>query len=207
MTPLNGHQIRKLTGIGAAGMAAALTAALGTGTATAAAPITFKYNIEGVAHVVKMNTDIPINAIYTVNMDVATGKFTGEFKQKAPEHVKYKAFGQFDTDLDVEFPQEGETAGEIKDGKVDMTLPLQIKLTNVVAMGFPLGVGDNCVLKEPTTIPMASTSPFNPNQGGELAGSFTLPEFADSCGPSTFVINMNAPGPDNTSNVKLTRIP
>src|SRR5437764_3754665 len=132
---------RTLAGTGALGMAVALTSVFGMPVA-AAAPIPLKYDVQGAAHVVKMNTDIPIDATYALNFGVSTGKFDGEFKQKEPAHVKFKAFGSFDSELDVEFSQAGPSGGQFKDSKVTMDLPLQVKIRNLVAVGYPGMVGE-----------------------------------------------------------------
>ncbi|WP_020668691.1 hypothetical protein [Amycolatopsis nigrescens] len=198
----------KLASVATVVLAAGLVGGVLTGTANAA-PLKLKYKVTGAAHVVKMNTDIPIDATVDVELDLASGNFTSKFKQDTAPHVAFKAFGTFDSELDVEFFEAAPSSGKFVGGKVEnFTLPLQIRLKNLTALGFPLLVGDACEQKEAPTLTLGSTGPFDPAKGGDLATTtpYTLSEWSDACGFSTFLINMNSAGPDNTANVKLAKV-
>ncbi|WP_158892997.1 hypothetical protein [Amycolatopsis anabasis] len=198
---------RRLGGIAAVGAAAALVCGVLTPGTAAAAPLQLKYKVTGSAHVVKMNADIPIDATVDVTFDVASGNFTSKFKQDSAPHVKFKAFGAFDSEVDVEFFEAAPSSGKITAGKVDFTLPLQIRLKNITALGFPIGGGDECVQKQAPELKLHSTGPFNPTVGGDLESEpYALSEWTDGCGPLTFLVNANSTGPDNAAKVSLKAV-
>jgi hypothetical protein len=51
-------------------------------------------------------------------------------------------------------------------------------------------------------IKLASLPGFNPLKGGKLAGTYTIPPFAN-CGLATALLNATVPGPGNTITLKL----
>ncbi|GAA2785181.1 hypothetical protein [Saccharopolyspora taberi] len=199
-------QRKAVGGVAALGTAAALVGAVVT-PGTAEAAIDLHYKVSGTAHVVKMNADIPIEGVVDVQLNGATGEFTSQFRQTSVPRVKFKAFGTFDSEVDVEFFESAPSHGKIQNGKVAFDLPLQIRLQNITAIGMPFGGGPDCVQKQPPSLVLNSTTPFVPAEGGELASApYALSEWSDGCGQFTGLINMNSTGPDNTAQVKLTNI-
>ncbi|KAA5827149.1 hypothetical protein F1721_29650 [Saccharopolyspora hirsuta] len=195
----------KTAGTAALGTAAALVGTL-LGPGSAAAAIDLSYEVSGTAHVVKMNADIPVEGVIDVQLS-PTGEFTGKFRQTNVPRVKFKAFGAFDSEVDVEFFEAAPSRGKIENGQVDFELPLQIRLQNVTALGVPIGGGPDCVQQQPPSLVLKSTTPFVPAEGGELASApYELSEWSEGCGPLTGLINMNSTGPDNTAEVKLTHV-
>ncbi|WP_216215350.1 hypothetical protein [Amycolatopsis aidingensis] len=199
-------KIRTMASVAAVGASAALVGGVLSPGVAAAEPLELSYTVTGSAHVAKMNTDIPIEATVDVQLDLKTGEFDSQFTQTSVPHVKFKAFGMFDSELDVEFYEAAPSSGTFKAGEVDFTLPLQIRLKNLTAMGFPLMVGENCVQQQPPTLNLSSTDEFIPTEGGSLETSepYTLSEWSEDCGFSTFLINMNSAGGNNTAQVTLT---
>jgi hypothetical protein len=197
------HRWGVLTAVGAV---LALAATLIT-TTTASAAVNLKYTVTGSAHVVKMGTDIPVEGTVDVQLDATTGNFTSKFTQTAPVHVAFKAFGMLDTTVDVEFFEAAPSSGKIVQGKVDFTLPLQIRLRNINSIGLPIGGGDKCVQTQPPTLVMHSVGTFEPTVGGDLESDpFTVSTWVDApdaCGVLTGLVNESSSGPDNTAKVTL----
>ncbi|WP_232292735.1 hypothetical protein [Saccharopolyspora erythraea] len=186
---------RRISGIAAVGTAAALVGGL-VNPGTAEAAIDLHYKVTGTAHVVKMNADIPIEGEVDVQLNGATGEFTSKFRQTSVPRVKFKAFGMFDSEVDVEFFEAAPSHGKIAGGNVTFDLPLQIRLQNISAVGFPIGGGPDCVQQQPPTLSLKSTSPFVPAKGGDLAGApYALSEWSQGCGGFTGLVNMNSTGP------------
>ncbi|GAB3501923.1 hypothetical protein [Amycolatopsis cihanbeyliensis] len=201
-------KIRTMASVAAMGATAALVGGvLSPGVAAAQDDrLELSYNVTGSAYVAGMDSNIPIEATVDVQLDLKTGDFDSQFTQTSVPHVKFKAFGMFDSELDVEFYEAAPSSGTFQAGEVDFTLPLQIKLRELTALGFPLMVGENCVQQEPPTLNLGSVDEFIPTEGGSLetVEPYTLSEWSEDCGFSTFLINMNSAGGDNTAEVTLT---
>ena len=86
-------------------------------------------------------------------------------------------------------------------GAVATTSKIILKLTSMSVAGVPVPVPANCQTS-PATIKLKSQKGFNVVNGGNLAGTYTIPDFS-GCGVLTPVLNLTIPGSGNTIALKL----
>src|SRR5579875_3150560 len=69
--------------------------------------------------------------------------------------------------------------------------------------GLPVPVGNSCESATPAVVTVTSQSGFSIVNGGTLAGTYTIPPFANCGLLITPVLNLTVPGPGNTISLKL----
>src|SRR5579875_3614664 len=161
------------TMVGAAASLLAVAGALATtGTAKADTTVTFKYAVTGTTH------------LATPNADVSLG----------PGHLTSTA------DLN----NDGPTTGTIdpNTGAVTTTSNITMKITKLVVAGLTQPIGSSCETSTPVSVTVNSQPGFNILKGGNLAGTYTIPDFAN-CGLETLLINLTVPGSGNTITLTL----
>ncbi len=177
--------------------AVALTGVL-LGATTAVAEPVFTYDVtKGSSTINKLNASLALGPGKLVaDLDGATGNFTSKITLP-PAQGSFKIFGIFPTTATVTMTEATDTVGTLIDGVVDANAKINIKLSDVKAIGFiPLLVGDKCQTKTPAQIHLHSAPDFNPLEGGDLLATYTIPEFAN-CNLATGILNGLIPGPDN----------
>ncbi|MET0131985.1 MAG: hypothetical protein ABW215_00175 [Kibdelosporangium sp.] len=182
--------------------ALALTGVLLVGGTAAADPI-FNYDITtGTSTIKKLNSNLPLGpGNLVVDLDGASGNFTADLGLP-PAQGKFTLLGIFPTTATIVLEEAQPTVGTLVDGVVESHSKVTIRLKDVKAVGLPLFVGDNCRTKTPADIVMHSAPEFNPLEGGDLVGTYTIPEFVD-CNLSTLLLNGLIPGPDNKITLTL----
>lgn len=184
-------------GIATAGAASASTAS------TARSGLTVKYKVAGSTFLKSVNTTAklgPGTLKSTVNLK--NGKLTASLSLP-PASVSFKEFGLVPVSATTEFVQDGPTTGQlnISTGAVSTTSKIILKLTSMTVAGVPVPVPSSCQ-SAPATIQLASLKGFSVVNGGNLAGTYTIPDFS-GCGLLTPVLNLTIPGSGNTIALKL----
>lgn len=181
-------------GIATAGAASASAASSG---------LTVKYKVTGSTFIKSVNTTVslgPGTLKSTVNLH--NGKLTASLTLP-PASVSFKEFGLVPVSATTEFVQDGPTTGQlnVNTGAVSTTSKIILKLTSMTVAGVPVPVPSTCQ-SAPATIQLASLKGFSVVNGGNLAGTYTIPDFS-GCGLLTPVLNLTIPGSGNTIALKL----
>jgi hypothetical protein len=85
---------------------------------------------------------------------------------------------------------------------VDSVSHITLQLVDLKVAGIDIPVGPSCETSTPAVISAASQPGFSIVKGGNLAGSYAIPQFAN-CGLATVLINLTIPGPGNTLTLTL----
>ncbi|TDP95174.1 hypothetical protein [Labedaea rhizosphaerae] len=194
-------RLRKLATV-AVGLAVGAAAALvGTGTASAA-PITLTYDVTGVTHIKKTDSDITLGpGALKSTLNAPDPTLTSELTLPTA-HSKFNALGFLPTSADIDFLPDGPAIGTVSATQVTATAQVTIRVHNVWSGGLPVIVGSNCKTEVPATISLVSQPGFNVLIGGDLTGTYTMPEL-DNCLLVTGLLNALIAGPDNTINLHL----
>jgi hypothetical protein len=121
-----------------------------------------------------------------------------------PATGSFNELGLVPVTATTKFINKGATKGTINDttGAVQTTSNVILKLTNVTIGGISVPVGTSCETSSPASITVNSDPGFSIIAGGNLSGSYTIPQF-QNCGLSTAIINLTLPGPGNTITLTL----
>ncbi len=196
----------RVAAVTAAG-ALALAAVPAAGADAAPGDLTVTYDAVGVTHIAKPNNDIPIGPTTLVTTVSATGAITGSL-DLPPTKTTFSVLGFIPVSATVTFIPVGKgggVTGTLKPGKVRTKAKFILRLTDVTVAGIPAGVGTTCQSTTPAIIPIATPvgEKFSIIDGGNLAGTYTIPPFAN-CGLTTSIINLLIPGPDNTLKITIS---
>jgi hypothetical protein len=77
-----------------------------------------------------------------------------------------------------------------------------MQIVSLSIAGIPVPIGPACESSTPAAIKVASQPGFNILKGGNLAGTYAIPQFAN-CGLVTPLINVTLTGPGNTITLHL----
>lgn len=77
-----------------------------------------------------------------------------------------------------------------------------MRIVDLKVAGIDTPVGNACQTSSPVSVTVSSQPGFSILNGGNLAGTYTIPSFAN-CGLETLLINLTVPGPGNTIALKL----
>jgi hypothetical protein len=136
-------------------------------------------------------------------VDVATGKVKANLT--LPDATgTFKQFGIIPVTATARFINAAPTTGKVnlKTGAVTSTSHITLQITNLTVAGLPVPVGPSCETSTPTVAKVVSQPGFSILKGGNLAGSYTIPQFAN-CLLATPLINLTIPGPGNTLTLTL----
>jgi hypothetical protein len=195
--------LSSLTLATAAGLAVTAGGIATAGAASASSGLTVKYKVTGSTFLKSVNTTAqlgPGTLKSTVNLK--NGKLTASLSLP-PASVSFKEFGLVPVSATTEFVQDGPTTGQlnVSTGAVSTTSKIILKLTSMTVAGVPVPVPSTCQ-SAPATIQLASLKGFSVVNGGNLAGTYTIPDFS-GCGLLTPVLNLTIPGSGNTIALKL----
>jgi hypothetical protein len=201
---VRGSRVRRAV----AGSAAALLAASGllasAGPASADTTVTLRYPVTGTTHLAAPNADVPLGpgkltatadlTTYTVTAKLSLPNATGSFKELNAVPVT----------ATTQFINDGPTTGTIdpNSGAVSTTSKITIRIASLTVGGIPQLIGDSCQTVTPATIQVSSQPGWSIIKGGNLAGTYTMPQF-HHCLLDTLLINLTLPGPGNTITLTL----
>jgi len=205
MRPTSPHKFRTTVATGIAGLAAAfaVTAAAVPASATTST-IHARYKVTGSTFLKAPNVTLPLGPGKLVaNLNPATGSIKATLT--VPDAtLTFKQFGLVPVTATTHFINNGPTTGKlnINTGAVTTTSHLTFQITSLSVAGIPVPVGPSCESSTPAVIQVTSQPGFNIIKGGNLAGTYTIPQFAN-CGLVTPLINLTLTGPGNTITLHL----
>jgi hypothetical protein len=188
---------RTIVATAAAGLAVAgMVIAVPSASAAPDASILATYPVNGTTTIASTNSSMTLGpGTLAATLDIATENFTANL-DLPPATGTFTELGFVPVSATTEFIQNGPTTGKDVNGGIQSTSSIIIKLTDVKVAGIDVPVGDNCETS-PATINLTSEAGFNVLLGGNIAGTYTIPDFSN-CGFSTFIINAIIPGSGNT---------
>lgn len=190
-----------------AALAASLTvcaAIAGPEAASAGSTIKVTYPVKGSTFIKAANFTLalgPGTLVSKVNLN--TGALTANLK--LPDATgSFKQDGLIPVTATTQFINDGPTTGTLNTntGAVKSTSRITLKVVRLSASGVDVPVGNSCETSTPVTVAVASQPGFNVVKGGNLAGTYTIPQFAH-CELATTLINLTIPGPGNHITLKL----
>ena len=195
--------------VSAAGLAAVTVQAAGSAAAApsgraapAAGTITATYPVTGSTFISKVNGTVSLGPGTLVStLDLSTSALTSTLTLP-PATGTFKILGFIPVTATTEFIQNGPAPGTLKNGVVTTTASVTLKLDSLSIGGIPILIGDECQTSSPASITVTSQPGFNLLNGGNLAGTYTIPPFSH-CELATFLINLTIPGPNNTITLTL----
>jgi hypothetical protein len=139
----------------------------------------------------------------TSTVNVITGKLTAHLA--LPDATgTFKQFGIIPVTATTRFIDAAPTTGRInlRTGAIHSTSQITLQLVNLKVAGIGIPVGPSCETSTPAVVAVASQPGFSILKGGNLAGSYTIPRFAN-CALATALINLTIPGSGNTLTLTL----
>lgn len=182
----------------AAGLLALFGIIASAGAASASTKIRATYPVTGSTYIKSPNFTLPLGpGTLASTVNVNTRKLTANLS--LPEATgSFKQNGVIPVTATTQFINDGPTTGKISGtGAVHSTSRITLRLVNLEVAGADVPVGDSCETAAPVTVKVASQPGFNILKGGNLAGTYTIPQFAH-CELATALINLTIPGPGNT---------
>src|SRR5215469_10058376 len=187
------RRIRTTVAAAVAGLATAFTVAATAAPASAtASTIHAKYKVTGNTFLKAPNATLPLGpGKLAANLDPSTGNLTATLTMPDAT-LSFKQFGLIPVTATTHFINNGPTTGtlDLNTGAVTTTSNLTFQ------------IGPSCESSTPAAITVTSQPGFNILKGGNLAGTYTIPQFAN-CGLVTPLINLTLTGPGNTITLHL----
>jgi hypothetical protein len=193
-----------------AGTAAGLLAVAGALTSIAAAPAdttaTLRYPVKGTTHIATPNADVPLGPGHlAATADLNTGAIKAALK--LPDATgSFNELGLVPVTATVKLINDGPTTGTLNrnTGAVTTTSKIRMRIVDLKVAGVDTPVGNACQTVSPVSVTVSSQPGFNILKGGNLAGTYTIPQFAN-CSLETLLINQTVPGAGNTNTLTLGR--
>ncbi len=189
---------------GVVGSLAVAVIAVSSGTASAATLVHATYKVTGSTYLNGPDFTLALGpGELTSVLNAKTGKLTAQLS--LPD-----ATGSF-SELDLipvtattQFINDGPTTGKLNldTGAVQTTSKITLRIVSLSAAGIGVPVGTACETSSPVVVQVASQPKFNVLDGGNLAGTYTIGDFA-GCGLATPLINATIPGPGNSITLTL----
>ncbi|HEY2442797.1 MAG TPA: hypothetical protein VGI31_06655 [Streptosporangiaceae bacterium] len=196
--------LRKVAVGSAAGLLAVAGVIASTGSASADTSLTVKYAVTGSTNLAAPNASLPLGPGHLIStVDLTTGALTATLK--LPEATgSFKELGLVPVTATAKLINDGPTTGQVDPttGAVTTTSMITMKIVSLIVAGINTPVGNSCETSTPVTVQVASQPGFSIVGGGNLAGTYTIPPFAN-CGLATVLINLTLPGPGNTITLTL----
>lgn len=191
----------------AAILAAAATAALAIGVtavpAHADSTISATYPVTGTTTIKKLNATVALGpGSLGVVLDTTTSTLTATLS--LPQATVSTSILGIPVTATTNFIQDGTATGtaDLSTNTVSTTAMETLQITSLKIGSINIPVGNNCETAKPASITVNSQSGFNVLFGGNLAGTYTIPDFAH-CGLATLLLNLTIPGAGNTITLTL----
>jgi hypothetical protein len=184
----------------------AVTGVLATaGPASAAgSTLTVQYKVTGNTILKAPNATLSLGpGKLTSTVDLTTGALTATLS--LPNATgSFKQFGLIPVTATAQLINDGPTTGtvDVSTGAVTSTSMITMRIVDLNVAGLDIPVGPACQTSSPVSVTVNSQPGFNIIKGGNLAGTYTIPPFAN-CGLATLLINLTLPGPGNTITLTL----
>jgi hypothetical protein len=172
--------------------------------ASATTTIHAKYKVTGSTFLKAPNATLPLGpGKLAANLNASTGKIQATLTMPDAT-LTFKQFGLIPVTATTRFINNGPTTGKVNlgTGAATTTSHITFQIVSLSVAGLPIPVGSSCESSTPTAIRVASQPGFNVLSGGNLAGTYTIPQFAN-CGLVTALINVTLTGPGNTITLTL----
>ena len=198
-------RIRTTVVAGLAVLAAAFTVAATAVPASAtASTIKATYKVTGSTFLKAPNATLPLGPgklVAHVNASTGAVKATLSLPNATGSFTE---FGIIPVTATAHFINNGPTTGTINlsTGAVTSTSHITMQIVSLSVAGIPVPVGPSCETSTPAVVQVTSQPGFNLVKGGNLAGTYTIPQFAN-CGLATPLINTTLTGPGNTITLTL----
>lgn len=196
--------VRRIAAGSAAGVLAIAGVLASTGTASADTTVTLRYPVNGTTHLAVPNADLTLGpGKLTSTVDLNTGAVTANLK--LPEATgSFNELGLVPVTATAKLINDGPTTGTINlnTGAVTTTSLITMRIVSLTVAGINTPVGSACQTSTPVSVTVNSQPGFNVLKGGNLAGTYTIPSFAN-CGLATVLINLTLPGSGNTISLTL----
>jgi hypothetical protein len=184
----------------AAGAAIAATAAPASATTTVKAT----YKVTGSTFIKAPNFTLNLGPGRLVSrVNLKTGRLTARLSMPNATG-SFEQSGIIPVTATTQFINDGPTTGRLNKntGAVRTKSKITLRIVSLTVAGLPVPVGNSCQTKSPAAIRLTSQKGFNVLNGGNVAGSYTIPKF-HHCGLATILINLTIPGGGNTITLKL----
>ncbi len=200
------HKLMRSRGVravpAAAGLLTAAVVIASPAIASASAGLTVAYPVHGSTHLKAPNTSVSLGpGTLRAKLNLKNGTMTASLSLP-PARVSFKESGLIPVSATTVFVQDGPTTGKVNfsTGAVKTTSKIILKITSMSVAGLPVAVGRSCESATPAVITVTSQRGFSVVSGGKLAGTYTIPAFANCglAGVLTPLINLSISGPGNT---------
>jgi hypothetical protein len=188
----------------AAGLLAASGVLASTTAASADTTVTFRYPVTGSTTLTTPDATVPLGPGKLVSTaDLNTGAITATLTLP-PATGSFEELGLIPVTATVKLINDGPTTGTINPntGAVTTTSLITMKITSLIVAGISQPVGNSCETSTPVSVTVSSQPGFSILKGGNVAGTYTIPDFAN-CGLETLLINLTVPGSGNTITLTL----
>ncbi|HWG61339.1 MAG TPA: hypothetical protein VG253_06460 [Streptosporangiaceae bacterium] len=194
----------RVTVAAAAGLVAAGVVTASTAPASADTLVHATYKVTGSTYIKAANFTLALGpGKLASTLDANTSKLTANLT--LPNATgSFKQLGLIPVTATTQFINNGPTTGTLNfnTGAVKTTSKITLRIVSLSVGGLPVPVGNSCQSSTPAVVQVTSQQGFNILKGGNLAGAYTIPQFAN-CGLATTLINLTIPGPDNTITLTL----
>jgi hypothetical protein len=164
------------------------------------------YPVTGNTHLATPNATVALGPGTLVSaVDVKTGNLTANLK--LPDATaSYLQYGLIPVTATTQFVNDGPTTGtiDLNTGAVTTKSLITLRIVSLSVAGISLPVGNSCETSTPATVQVTSQPGFNILTGGNLTGTYTIPQFAN-CGLETLLLNLTVPGSGNTISLTLAK--
>lgn len=195
---------RTIAATALSGLVAAVTVAATPAAASADTTLTVRYPVSGSTFIKAANGTVKLGpGTLKSTVDLTTGALTASLKLP-PATGSFTELGLVPVTATTSFIQNGPTTGAVNlgTGAVATTSYITLQITSLTVAGLPVPVGPSCKSATPATVSVTSQPGFSIVKGGNLSGTYTIPQFAN-CGLETPVLNLTIPGPGNTITLTL----
>ena len=193
-------------GASMAGVAVVAAATLVASSAAASADSTLNatYPVNGSTYIATPGATLPLGpGKLAATVDLDTGAITANLT--LPNATgSFKELGLIPVTATAAIIQDGPTTGtlNLNTGAVQTTSNITMQLVSLSVAGINVPVGSACQTSSPVSVTLNSQPGFSALKGGTVAGTYTIPPFAN-CGLATLLINLTLPGPNNTISLTL----
>ena len=202
--PLQSPMFRRIAGTAAAGLLAVSGVVVSAGSASADTLLTVKYPVSGSTYIKAPNFTLGLGPGKLVStVDLNTGSLTANLT--LPNATgSFNELGLVPVTATTQFINDGPTTGRIdlNTGAVSTTSLITLRIVDLKVAGLDMPVGSSCETSTPVSVSVASQPGFSIVKGGNLAGTYAIPQFAN-CGLETALINLTLPGSGNTITLTL----